>query len=108
MAFILSRPQSDKCRHILAPLKFQGPDVLYYSNFFQDSDDEYAAGLTFAPKDCNPIRFQPKPNVHGLGYSGIQTSGDLFSVKPRPAAPAKQGPRSSRGISGQVRPGMVH
>ncbi len=37
----------------------------------QDSDDEFAAGLTFAPKDVNPVDFLGKDDVHGLGYSGI-------------------------------------
>lgn len=43
------------------------------------SEDEYAEGLTFAPKDSNPISFVPKSNTHGIGYSGINPS-KVFSV----------------------------
>ena len=43
----------------------------------QDSGDEFAAGLTFAPKDVAPLDFQGKDDVHGLGYSGINPRAAL-------------------------------
>ena len=68
----------------------------------QESDDEYAAGLTFAPKDVTPIDFKGKDNLHGLDYSGINPRSALgsgtghFSLFDEPSR-TKTGKKGIRG-----------
>ncbi len=68
-------------------------------------------GLTFAPKDVNPIDFQGKDDVHGLGYSGINPrtafsggSGGHFTLFDEPDRARPSGNRKGRkGMQGHVR-----
>ncbi|XP_013380300.1 G patch domain-containing protein 1 [Lingula anatina] len=72
-----------------------------------DSDyDEYAAGLTFAPKDVTPISFEAKDNQHGLGYSGLNPkaalhSGHINLFEPSPIGGSTVS-GSKRGIRGKA------
>ncbi|CAD5114731.1 unnamed protein product [Dimorphilus gyrociliatus] len=65
-----------------------------------DSDDDYPSNVTFAPKDIPPIKLQPKDDVKGLGYKGVEQSNrfELFPV------PSKEGTSrsSKKGMLGSA------
>ncbi|KAI0236303.1 G patch domain-containing protein 1 [Lamellibrachia satsuma] len=70
----------------------------------ESDEDEYAEGITFAPKDVNPISFTPKDNLHGIGYHGIDpktalsgSSGHVSLFEP--SAVTSSG---KKGITGQA------
>ncbi|XP_056134849.1 G patch domain-containing protein 1 [Lampris incognitus] len=45
----------------------------------QEDDEEFAPeNVTFAPKDITPIDFNPKVDVHGLGYRGLDPAQALL------------------------------
>jgi len=39
-------------------------------------EEEYMSHVTFAPKDMNPVKFDAKDDLHGIGYQplGVKTS----------------------------------
>ena len=79
---------------------------IHVVSFQEESDEEFASGFAFAPKDITPILFTPKDNVHGLGYRGIDpksafTSGhvSLFEAPGPPKGPPRG---KKKGMQGQV------
>ncbi|XP_071959371.1 G patch domain-containing protein 1-like isoform X2 [Antedon mediterranea] len=44
----------------------------------QSSEDEYAQGHYFAPKDVESFKFRTKDNQHGIGYKGIDSRTAMF------------------------------
>ena len=57
--------------------------------------------VTFAPKDMNPVNFNAKDDLHGIGYQPM-------SVQPKPKSSSVEEERLTfgghrKGISGQVR-----
>jgi G patch domain-containing protein 1 len=66
----------------------------------EESEDDYCQTITFAPKDVCPISFEPKNNVHGIGYRGLDPRSALghFSV----AEPSPISVSGKRGIRGQA------
>ncbi|KAK6185830.1 hypothetical protein SNE40_007977 [Patella caerulea] len=78
------------------------PDVPNSSSEDEGSDEEYLKNVTFAPKDSNPISFDAKDNVHGIGYRGLNPSAALPSAhinlfEPPPVRSSK----GKRGIRGK-------
>ncbi|XP_050397514.1 G patch domain-containing protein 1 [Patella vulgata] len=78
------------------------PDVPNSSTEDEGSDEEYLKNVTFAPKDSNPISFDAKDNVHGIGYRGLNPSAALPSAhinlfEPPPVRSSK----GKRGIRGK-------
>ena len=56
--------------------------------------------VTFAPKDMNPVNFNAKDDLHGIGYQPM-------SVQPKPKSSSAEEERLTfgghrKGISGQV------
>ena len=73
----------------------------------QESDGEFVPDhVTFAPKDVNPVKFQPKDNVHGLGYSGIKpgafSANSHFSLFSERDPTRNVGKTKGIGAAGQV------
>ncbi|CAL1536527.1 unnamed protein product [Lymnaea stagnalis] len=71
-----------------------------------DSDDYLPKdfeNITFAPKDVCPIPLEPKDNVHGLGYHGLDSKlalpGSHINLF---EAPPVRSSKSSKGIRGQA------
>ena len=58
--------------------------------------------LLLAPKDVQPIDFTPKDNQHGIGYSGIDSTSQMFLGAGSLAETFKPTGSEKRGIRGQV------
>jgi len=65
-----------------------------------ESADELYEDVTFAPKDVCPISFEPKNNLHGIGYRGLDPRSALGHTGL--AASAGVTASGRRGIRGQV------
>ncbi|XP_066289744.1 G patch domain-containing protein 1-like [Branchiostoma lanceolatum] len=67
----------------------------------EDEDDPFAQGLEFAPKDVLPMSYQPKDNMHGIGYRGLVPTDFLEPSCNVSHSTARSGPRG-KGIKGQA------
>lgn len=56
--------------------------------------------ITFAPKDMNPVSFDIKDDLHGIGYQALQSDLNVKSSKREEERLTFGG--HSKGISGQV------
>ena len=65
-----------------------------------DSADEYHQDVTFAPKDVCPVSFEPKNNLHGIGYRGLDPTLALGHTGLAESAGVRTA--GKRGIRGQV------
>ncbi|XP_064641606.1 G patch domain-containing protein 1-like isoform X2 [Lineus longissimus] len=66
------------------------------------SDDNVHQDVTFAPKDISPFNFDPKNNLHGIGYRGLDPKAALYghvTLFEPPAAVSKSG---KKGITGHA------
>jgi hypothetical protein len=80
--------------HLLIP----SVEYLQLSSNESDEDD---SNVSFAPKDVCPINFEPKENLHGIGYRGLDPRlalGHFSNLEPS-AVSTKVG---RKGIRGQV------
>lgn len=67
-----------------------------------------APGFQFAPSDVDFVRFEPKSDLHGLGYKGLDVERHLKSTKNlEKESSLKTSAQQKRGIRGQVRILMV-
>lgn len=67
-----------------------------------EDDDEYGLDeMTFAPHDVSPITFDPKGNVHGLGYHGINQSTEILRGNRMQSLPITS-KKGKMGIRGQA------
>ncbi|XP_019638668.1 PREDICTED: G patch domain-containing protein 1-like isoform X1 [Branchiostoma belcheri] len=63
----------------------------------EDEDDPFTHGHEFAPKDVLPMSYQPKDNMHGIGYRGLVPTDFLGPSM----STARLGPKS-KGMKGQA------
>lgn len=74
--------------------------ILQLEDGSDKEDDEFVPHVTFAPKDMNPISFDAKDDLHGIGYSPL-------NIKQKSKSSSVEEERltfggHSQGISGKV------